>query len=119
MTTETSPKVQAAKARAEEAKQRMFATLHELQYRIAPKTLARDAWDEAKSRGADLAEDAVDAVRKRPLAATGAAAALAMFLAREPLMDLAGRLWNRKSEEPEDEEYEPLVGAQVIMEVHK
>ena len=41
-------------------------------------------------------EDAVDAVRRRPLAAGGVVAAIALFLAREPLKDLAGRLWNGK-----------------------
>ena len=49
----------------------------------------RGAWDSAKDKGADLAENAVDAVRKRPVAATGIVAAIAMFIAREPLMDLA------------------------------
>ena len=34
----------------------------------------------------------VDAVRARPVAATGVVAALAMFLAREPLKDLAGKV---------------------------
>ena len=43
-------------------------------------------------KGADIAEDAVDAVRARPLAATGVVAAIAMFLAREPLFDLAGKV---------------------------
>jgi ElaB/YqjD/DUF883 family membrane-anchored ribosome-binding protein len=92
-----SPEVQEAREEAEQARHRMMQTLHELQRRIAPGTLARDAWEGAKSKGADLAEDAVDAVRKRPVAATGAVAAIAMFLAREPLMDLAGKLWNGKS----------------------
>jgi hypothetical protein len=31
-------------------------------------------------------------VRARPIAATGVVAAITMFLAREPLMDLAGKL---------------------------
>ena len=69
-----------------------MATAHELQERLSPKTLAKDAWQGAKEKGADLAEDAVDAVRGRPLAATGVVAAIAMFLAREPLIDLAGKL---------------------------
>jgi ElaB/YqjD/DUF883 family membrane-anchored ribosome-binding protein len=92
-----SPQVQEAREQADQARHRMFQTLQELQRRIAPGTLAKDAWEGAKSKGADLAEDAVDAVRKRPVAATGAVAAIAMFLAREPLMDLAGKLWNGKS----------------------
>ena len=86
-----------ARARAAQAQQRLIETVHELQSRIAPKTLARDAWHGAKSKGADLAEDAVDAVRKRPVAATGIIAALALFLAREPLMDLADKLVNGKN----------------------
>jgi hypothetical protein len=54
--------------------------------------LARDTWEGAKSKGADLVEDAVDAVKARPLATTGVIAAITMFLARGPLMDLAGQL---------------------------
>ena len=41
-----------------------------------------------------MAENAVDAVRNRPLAATGIVAAITLFLAREPLMDLAEKLAN-------------------------
>lgn len=67
-------------------------TAHELQERLSPKVLANNAWQGAKEKGADLAEDAVDAVRARPLTATGVVAAITMFLAREPLIDLAGRL---------------------------
>ena len=93
-----SPRVLAARADAEHAQQRLVATLHELQQRIAPRTLARDAWDGAKSKGADIAEDAVDAVRRRPVAASGIVAAVALFLAREPLMDLAGKLVGSKDE---------------------
>jgi hypothetical protein len=86
--------VREARIEAAEAQERLIDRLHELQQRIAPKTLARDAWEGAKSKGADLAEEAVDAVRKRPIATTGVVAALAMFLAREPLLDLAGKLVN-------------------------
>ena len=56
-----------------------------------------DAWDAAKSKGADIAEDAVDAVRSRPLTATGVVAAIALFLAREPLIDFAGKLVTRQA----------------------
>lgn len=87
----------AARLEAEQAQHRLVAHLQELQQRIAPSTLARDAWEGAKSKGADLAEEAVDAVRARPVAATGIVAAVALFLAREPLMDLAGKLVNGKS----------------------
>lgn len=91
-----APQLQAARLEAEQAQHRLVAHLQELQQRIAPRTLARDAWEGAKSKGADLAEEAVDAVRARPVAATGIVAAVALFLAREPLMDLAGKLMNGK-----------------------
>jgi hypothetical protein len=69
-----------------------MATAQQLQDRLSPKTLARNTWEGAKEKGADLAEGAVDAVKARPLAATGVVAAITMFLAREPLIELAGRI---------------------------
>lgn len=88
-----------ARERANQARARLFATFDDLlgafrllQQRLEPSHLARDAWEAAKAKGADVAEDAVDAVAKRPIAATGVVAAIALFLAREPLMDLAVKL---------------------------
>jgi hypothetical protein len=86
------PEVAAARIEAERSRAQLMATAHDLQERLSPKTMARDAWQGAKEKGADLAEDAVDAVRARPVAAGGLVAAVALFLAREPLMDLAGKL---------------------------
>ncbi|MFL6760630.1 DUF3618 domain-containing protein [Sphingomonas sp.] len=87
-----SPEIVAARAEVDRSRARAMATAHELQERLSPKVLAKGAWQGAKEKGADLAEDAVDAVRSRPLTATGVVAAVTMFLAREPLIDLAGRL---------------------------
>lgn len=86
------PQVAAARIEVERSRARLMATAHELQHRVSPGTLARDAWQGARNKGADLAEDAVDAVRARPVAAGGAIAAIALFLARHPLMDLGGKL---------------------------
>jgi ElaB/YqjD/DUF883 family membrane-anchored ribosome-binding protein len=87
-----SPAILAARAEVDRSRARVMATAHELQERLSPKVLAKDAWQGAKEKGAGLAEDAVDAVRARPLTATGVAAAITMFLAREPLIDLVGRM---------------------------
>jgi hypothetical protein len=87
-----SPAVIAARAEVELARQRLVRTFDELQQQFAPHTLMREAWESAREKGADLAENAVDAVRKRPVAATSVVAAIALFLAREPLMDLAGKV---------------------------
>jgi hypothetical protein len=81
-----------ARLQVERSRSRLMSTAQELQERLSPKTLARGAWEGAKMKGADLAEDAVDAVRSRPYAATGVVAAIAMVLAREPILDLAGKL---------------------------
>jgi ElaB/YqjD/DUF883 family membrane-anchored ribosome-binding protein len=87
-----NPQITSARAEVDRRRARVMDTAHELQDRLSPKVLANNAWQGAKEKGADLAEDAVDAVRSRPLTTTGIVAAITMFLAREPLIDLAGRL---------------------------
>ena len=87
-----TPQVAAARIEAETRRARLMETARELQERLSPGTLAQNAWQGAKEKGADLAEEAVDAVRRRPAIASGVVAALALFLAREPLMDMAGKL---------------------------
>jgi len=92
-----TPEIAAMRIEAERRRARLMGTAHELQDRLSPRALTRNAWEGAKSKGADLAEDAVDAVRARPLAAGGVVAALTLFLAREPLWDLATRLAGKGS----------------------
>jgi len=88
------PKVAAARIEVERTRAALLDTARELQQRLQPKSLASEAWDKAKIKGADLAEDAVDAVKKRPVAVGGVVAALTMFLAREPLKDAAVGLYD-------------------------
>ena len=99
--TQPSAKLTAAKLKAENARAQMMESAHQLQHRLSPGTLAHNAWEGAKVKGADLAEDAVDAVKARPYAAGGVAAAIALFLAREPIMDLAGRISDELSDKRE------------------
>lgn len=87
-----SAEILVARAEVERRRSRVMATAQELQDRLSPKVLAKGAWEGAKGKGADLAEDAVDAVKARPLTTTGVVAAITMFLAREPLIDLAGKI---------------------------
>ena len=86
------PKVEAARIEVERSRVQMLGTAKLLQQRLEPGKLTRDAWQSAKEKGADLAEDAVDAVRKRPYAAGGVVAAIALFVAREPVKELFGRI---------------------------
>ena len=99
-----TPEVAAARIETVRTRARLMDTAHRLQARLSPSTLARGAWQGAKEKGADLAENAVDAVRKRPLTATGVVAAIALFLAREPLKDLAEKLVDSVSGKGSDED---------------
>jgi len=89
-----TPKVAAARIEVERTRAALLDTAKELQQRLQPKTLASEAWEKAKNKGADLAEDAVDAVKKRPVAVGGVVAALTMFLARDPIKDAAVSLYD-------------------------
>lgn len=86
------PKVEAARIEVERSRAQMLDTAKLLQHRLEPGKLTRDAWETAKDKGAGLAEDAVDAVRRRPYAAGGVVAAIALFIAREPVKELFGKL---------------------------
>ena len=81
--------IAAAEAAAARRRDALIDTARELQARLQPATLARGAWEQAKIKGADLAEEAVDAARARPAVTGGIAAAIALFLARGPLIELA------------------------------
>jgi ElaB/YqjD/DUF883 family membrane-anchored ribosome-binding protein len=85
-------RIKNAEFEVDRTRARLLATLNEVSHQFEPHRLMQEVWVKAKDKGADLAEDAVDAVRARPIAATGVVAAITMFLAREPLMDLAGKL---------------------------
>jgi len=88
----TDQRIKSAEFEVDRTRARLLATLNEVTHQFEPHRLMQEAWEKAKGKGADLAEDAVDAVRARPIAATGVVAAITMFLAREPLMDFAGKL---------------------------
>lgn len=99
-----NPQIKHAEAEVAKAREALIDTARELQQRLQPKTLARDAWQSAKVKGADIAEDAVDAVKRRPVATGGVIAAIAMFLAREPIKDGVSRLYGAMTSKDESEE---------------
>jgi hypothetical protein len=87
-----APEVIAARINAERARGKLMDTARELQVRLSPATIANNAWSDAKTKGAEVAEQAVDAVRQRPGVAGAVIGALTLFLAREPLIDMASGL---------------------------
>lgn len=96
-----TPKVSAARIDVARTRAALIETARELQARLQPRTLANEAWEKAKNKGADLAEDAVDAVKKRPVATSGVVAAVTMFLAREPIKDAVSNLYDAMTSKKE------------------
>jgi len=77
--------VERAKRDAALAKARFDGTLGAVQQRLRPANLAGEAWDGVKDKSADIADGALEAVKKRPAAVSLALGALALFLARAPI----------------------------------
>lgn len=103
------PSIVAARVAAFIARERMMATVHAIQSRLSPRTIASDAWDGVRERGADLAQDAIavandlasEAVavaRARPAAVAAAGGVIAAFLARHKLRAAAKALFSRNKE---------------------
>lgn len=78
-----------AESEVERTRDRLVDTVSDFADMLEPKKIMSEMWDNAKDKGADLAENAVDAVTKRPLLFGGIVAALTAFIAREPIKDAA------------------------------
>jgi hypothetical protein len=74
-----------ARKEAEIARRRLAATAAELQQRLKPGTIASNAWAGVKDKSGEMAEDAVEAVKARPVPVAAALTAFTLFLARAPL----------------------------------
>jgi hypothetical protein len=84
--------IRLARRDSERARRRLAETAAELQQRLKPGTLASHAWAGVKDKSGDLAEDAVEAVKARPVVVSAALAAFTLFLARSPIKAAVGRL---------------------------
>ena len=81
-----------AKSEVERARRRLADTAAELQQRLKPGALASNAWEGVKDKSGEIAEEAVGAVKARPVAVSAALAAFTLFLARAPIKAAVGRL---------------------------
>jgi hypothetical protein len=81
----------AAEARAAAARQRLTSTVGELQERLAPQALARDAVDTLSDAGRKALDSGVETARANPALIAGGAAALLAFLGRRRLWKLVRR----------------------------
>ena len=81
-----------AKRNVTMARARLDSSLVALQQRLRPGNLATEAWGGVKDKSEELAEGALDAVKKRPAVVSAAIGAFALFLAREPLKRAVSRM---------------------------
>jgi hypothetical protein len=103
-------KVALAQVEVDRSRSQLMSTVAELLERLEPKKIMEEVWESAKIKGADLAEDAVDAVKNRPVAVGGVLAAITMFLAREPIKDAAVKLYGAvKSPDKEPDKPAPAL----------
>ncbi|HEX8238690.1 MAG TPA: DUF3618 domain-containing protein [Allosphingosinicella sp.] len=91
-----------AKQEAERARRRLAATAAELQQRLKPGTIAHNAWAGVKDRSGEIADDAVEAVKARPVPVAAVLTAFTLFLARAPLKAAVSRLFSGGDEEDDD-----------------
>lgn len=98
----STAEISIARQEAERARQRLLATAAELQQRLKPGTLASSAWEGVKDKGGEIADDAVEAVKTRPVPVAAALAAFTLFLARAPLKAAVSRLFSGGEEGDED-----------------
>ncbi len=88
-----------ARQEAELARRRLAATAAELQQRLKPGTIASSAWAGVKDKSGEIADDAVEAVRARPVPVAAALTMFTLFLARAPLRSAVSRLFSGRGED--------------------
>lgn len=85
-----------------EARRRLASSASALQHRLKPGTLMSNAWEGVRDKSGEMADDALKAVKRRPLTVSGVAAAVAIFLARDPLWHLLSDFFSRGEEAEAD-----------------
>jgi len=88
-----------AKQEAERARRRLASTAAELQQRLKPGTIASNAWAGVKDKSGEMADDAVEAVKARPVPVAAALAAFTLFLARAPIKSAVSWIFSGKDED--------------------
>lgn len=94
--------IEDAKRNVVRSRAQFDSTLGALQLRLKPANLAGEAWDGVKEKSSDIAEGALETVKKRPAAVSLALGAVALFLARGPLTRAASRLISGEEEQDDD-----------------
>jgi len=80
-----------AETNSVDARRQLAQTVVALQSRLKPSALARDAVEELKEVGSEMARSGIEAVKRNPLPTVGVVALLTAFVARKPLARLFRR----------------------------
>ncbi|HYI39467.1 MAG TPA: DUF3618 domain-containing protein [Allosphingosinicella sp.] len=88
-----------AKQQAERARRRLASTAAELQQRLKPGTIASNAWAGVKDKSGEIADDAVEAVRARPVPVAAALTMFTLFLARAPIKSAVSWFFSNREDE--------------------
>ena len=83
--------VDVAQSEVDGARDRLMATVEQIQQRIAPSTLMDEALEQVKTRSSELAQSAGRVVRDRPATVAATAAGIGLLLAAKPLSRVFGR----------------------------
>ena len=94
--------IEEAKREVERARRQFASTAGALQYRLKPANLMSSAWDGVREKSGEMADDAIETVKERPVAASGILAGIVLFLAREPLWRLASGFLRQDEEDEVD-----------------
>lgn len=94
--TDADLKLASAKAEAAEARADLNRTLATLQRRLDPRSIARTTIDTVRDRGEEMADDAVEFARRRPVATGAAAAAAVALVANRPIRKGLAALFRRR-----------------------
>lgn len=76
----TDPKLELARTQATLARERLLSTAQELQYRLKPSTLADEAKQAVIRKGEEIADEASELVRTRPVAISATVAGIGALL---------------------------------------
>lgn len=80
-----------AETNSVDARRQLAKTVVALQSRLKPSALARDAVEELKEVGGEMARSGIESVKRNPLPTVGIVALLTAFFARKPLARLLRR----------------------------
>lgn len=89
--TEPATDVAAAERREAVARERLTGTMQELQAKLNPKVIARDAAARAVDSGKEAARTGADIAQRNPGTIAGAVAIIGLFLARHRIAKLFHR----------------------------